>query len=54
MAEFKKSDAIDLAHNIKLMVDALVDEGFDECRATEFVMELMAAGMKKPTFNTLF
>ena len=52
MAEFKKSDAIDFAHSIKMTVDALVDEGFDEFWATEFVKDLMVAGMKKPT--TLF
>jgi hypothetical protein len=47
--EFKKSDAIDFAHNVRMMVDALIAEGFDEFEAKEFVKQLMVASTKKTT-----
>lgn len=49
---FKKSDAIDFAHNIRLMIDALVDEDFSEEEAKGFVTNLMIAQAGKNT--TLF
>lgn len=49
---FKKSDAIDFARNVRMMVDALVAEGFDEFEAKEFVKQLMIATAGKKT--TLF
>ena len=48
MAEFKKSDAIDYAHNIRLLVDALVDEEFDAEWAEDFVRDIMVAVAGKP------
>lgn len=46
---FKKSDAVDFAHGIKMMVDALVNEGFDEFEAKEFVKQVMVATAGKNT-----
>lgn len=50
---FKKSDAVDFAHNFKMMVDALVNEGFEEFEAKEFVKQMMVAMSGKST-TTLF
>lgn len=50
--EFKKSDAIDYAHAIKLLVDALIDEGFDPDIAESHVFTIMEAKAGKRT--TLF
>jgi hypothetical protein len=46
---FKKSDAVDFANNIKMMVDALVSEGFEEFEARDFVKQLMIASAGKST-----
>lgn len=45
----KKSDAINMAHDIRLIVDALVSEGFDEEEATAFAMELFVASAGRNT-----
>ena len=49
MAEFKKSDAIDYAHSVKLLVDSFISEGFDEDWAKDFVKSVMVAMSGKNT-----
>ena len=54
MAEFKKSDAIDYAHTVRILVEALIDEGFGTIEAETHVFRLMEATASKNTVNTLF
>ena len=40
MTEFNRSDAIDFAHTVRMMVDALEYEGFEEEWVMDFVVKL--------------
>ena len=40
MNVISKHEAIDFAESVRKLVDALVDEGFEEDIATDFVMNL--------------
>lgn len=49
MGEINKSDVIDFAASIRKLVDALVNEGFDEDRAFDLVEKIIVNSQIKNT-----